>query len=188
MSPTLDRGLTTPSGRVRSFRAANRRGPWGFPLSLRQICSRSRCASMPWPSDRAATARFKPRFTAPSSNRTTPQVDQATHTEASGDFPQLLAAGREESAQQPIPAQLLDLNLPALGATAQPLENPGQLRRDRRLSSRAPHLLSSRYPVRKCVSSVDENGPNRRDGTRSVDMARAICQFSPVPHFRFAVS
>jgi hypothetical protein len=72
-----------------------------------------------------------------SSNRTTPQVDQATHTEASGDFPQLLAAGREESAQQPIPAQLLDLKLLALGATAQPLE---------------------------------------------------ICQFSPVPHFRFAVS
>jgi hypothetical protein len=57
-----------------------------------------------------------------SSNRTTPEVDQATHTEASGDFPQLLATGREETAQQPIPAKLLDLNLPALGATAQPLE------------------------------------------------------------------
>jgi hypothetical protein len=123
-----------------------------------------------------------------SSNRTTPQVDQATHTEAFADFAQLLAAGREESAQQPIPAKLLDLKLPALGATAQPLENPGQLRRDRRLSSRGPHLLSSLYPVRKCVSSVDENGPNGRGGTRSVDMARAICQFSPVPHFRFAVS
>ena len=48
-----------------------------------------------------------------SSNRTTPQVDQATHTEAFADFAQLLAAGREESAQQPIPAKLLDLNLPA---------------------------------------------------------------------------
>ena len=89
---------------------------------------------MPWPSDRAATARFKPRFTAPSSNRTTPQVDQATHTEAFGDFPQLLAASREESAQQPIPAKLLDLTLPALGAAAEAHENPGQLRRDRRLS------------------------------------------------------
>ena len=75
-----------------------------------------------------------------SSNWTTPQVDQATHTEASGDFPQLLAAGREETAQQPIPAMLLDLNLPALAATAQPLENPGQLRRDRSLSARGPHL------------------------------------------------
>jgi hypothetical protein len=47
-----------------------------------------------------------------SSNRTTPQVDQATHTEAFADFAQLLAAGREESAQQPIPAKLLDPNLP----------------------------------------------------------------------------
>ena len=77
---------------------------------------------MPRQSDRAATARFKPRFMVLSSNRTTPQVDQATHTEAFGDFAQLLAAGREESAQQPIPAQLLGLKLPALGATAQALE------------------------------------------------------------------
>jgi hypothetical protein len=67
---------------------------------------------MPRPSDRAATARFKPRFMVLSSNRTTPQVDQATHTEAFADFAQLLAAGREESAQQPIPAKLLDPNLP----------------------------------------------------------------------------
>jgi hypothetical protein len=46
-----------------------------------------------------------------SPNGTTPQVDQATHTEASGDFPQLRATGREETAQQPIPAKLLDLKL-----------------------------------------------------------------------------
>ena len=45
-----------------------------------------------------------------SSNRTTLQVDQATHTEAFADFAPLLAAGREESAQQPMPAKLLDLN------------------------------------------------------------------------------
>jgi hypothetical protein len=188
MSLTLDRGLTAPSRRVHSLMGANRPGPCGVPSSLRQICSRSRCASMPWPSDRAATARFKPRFMVLSSNRTTPQVDQAMHTEAFANFAQLLAAGREKSAQQPIPPKLLDLNLPALGATAQPLENSGQLRRDRRLSSTGPHLLSSLYPVRKCVSSVDENRPNGRGGTRSVDRARAICQFSPVPHFRFTVS
>jgi hypothetical protein len=188
MSPTHDWGVTTPSGPVRSFRGANRRGPWGFPSSLRQICSRSRCKSMLRQGDCAATARCEPRFRMLSSNRTTPQVDQATHAEAFANFAQLLAAGREESAQQPIPAQLLDLNLPALGATAQPLEIPGQLRRDRSFSSRGLHLLSSLYPVRKCASSVDENGPNGRGGTRSVDMARAICQFSPVPHFRFAVS
>src|ERR1700678_4826642 len=134
MSLTLDRGLTTPSGRVHSLRGANRPGPCGVPSSLRQIGSRRRCASMPRRSDRAATARFKPRFMVLSSNRTTPQVDQATHTEASGDFPQLRATGREETAQQPIPAKLLDLNLPALGITAQPLENLSQLRRDRGLS------------------------------------------------------
>jgi hypothetical protein len=45
-----------------------------------------------------------------SSNRTTPEVDQVTHTEASGDFPQLRATGREETAQQPISAKLLDLS------------------------------------------------------------------------------
>jgi hypothetical protein len=188
MSLTLDRGLTAPSGRVHSLRGADRPGPCGVPSSLRQICSRSRCASMPRQSDRAATARFRPRFLVQSSNRTTPEVDQATHTEAFGDFAQLLAAGGEETAQQPIPAKFLDLNLPALGATVQALENPGQLRRDRRLSSRGLYLLSSLCPVRKCVSSIDENGPNGRGGTRSVDMARAICQFSPVPHFRFTVS
>ena len=78
--------------------------------------------------------RCESEITNVSSNGTTPQVDQVTHTEAFADFPQLRAAGREETAQQSIPAKLLDLNLPALGATAQPLENPGQLRRDRRLS------------------------------------------------------
>jgi hypothetical protein len=61
---------------------------------------------------------------------TTLQVDQATHTEAFAEFAQLCAAGREESAQQPIPAKLLDPDLPTLGATAQPLENPGELCRE----------------------------------------------------------
>src|SRR6202522_1550752 len=122
MSLTLDRGVTTPSRPVRSLRGADRPGPCGILSSPRQICSRGRCASMPRQSDRAATARFKPRFMVLSSNRTTPEVDQATHTEAVANFAQLLAAPREESAQQPIPAKLLDLNLPALGATAQPLE------------------------------------------------------------------
>jgi hypothetical protein len=74
MSLTLDRGLTTSSGRVHSLRDANRPGLCGVPLSLRQICSRGRCASMPRQSDRAATARSKPRFMVLSSNRTTPQL------------------------------------------------------------------------------------------------------------------
>jgi hypothetical protein len=68
-----------------------------------------------------AITRSEPRFWTVSSHGTALQVDQATHTEASGNFAQLRAASREESAQQPIPAQLLDLNLPALGAIAQAL-------------------------------------------------------------------
>jgi hypothetical protein len=135
-----------------------------------------------------AITRCEPRFWIVSSHGTTLQVDQATHTEVFADFAQLRAAGREESTQQPIPAKLLELNLPTLCTIAQPLENPGQIRRDRRFSSRGPHLLSGLYPVRKCISNIDENDPNGRGGTRSVDMARAICQFSPGPHFRFNVS
>ena len=99
MSPTLDPGLTTPSGRFRTFWHSNSLGPWGLPSSLRQICSRSRCAPMPRPSDHAATARFKPRFKAPSSNRTTPQVDQAMHAKAFADFAQLRATGRRVKGQ-----------------------------------------------------------------------------------------
>ena len=50
MSLTHDRGLTTPSGRVHSLRDANRPGPCGVPLSLRQICSGSlSLASVPRP-------------------------------------------------------------------------------------------------------------------------------------------
>ena len=138
MSPMLDRGLTTPSGRVRSFRGTSTPGNCGVPSSLRQMCSRSRRESMPRQGDREATARRQPRLRMLSSNRTTPAVDKATQTVAFADIAQLRAAGREETAHQSIPAKLLDLNLRALGATAQPLEKPGQRRRDRRLSRIRP--------------------------------------------------
>jgi hypothetical protein len=134
ISPTLPRCLTTPLGRVQSFTAPNGPGSRGMPSSLAEKYSRSCGNSMPRQGDRTANARWQPRFRMLSSNGTAPEVDQVVHTEASGDFPQLRATGREETAQQPIPAKLLDLKLPALGATAQALENPGQLRRDRRLS------------------------------------------------------
>jgi hypothetical protein len=61
---------------------------------------------MPRQSDRAATARFKPRFMVLSSNRTTPQVDQATHTEAFADFAQRRAAGREVTTDRTFNAKL----------------------------------------------------------------------------------
>jgi hypothetical protein len=53
-----------------------------------------------------------------SSNWTTPEIDQAAHTEVFGNLPQFHAAGREETAQQPSPAKLLDPVLPTLGAAA----------------------------------------------------------------------
>jgi hypothetical protein len=134
MAPTLDRGLTTPLGRVHSIRSANRPGPWGLPSSLRQICSRSRCMSVPRQRDRTATARDEARFRMRSSNWTAPEVDQVTHTKAFGDFPQPGATGREETAHQSIPVELLELDPPALGATAEPLENLSQLPRDRSFS------------------------------------------------------
>ena len=134
MSPTLDRRSTTPVGRVHTIRSGNKPGPWGLLSSLRQICSRSCGKSAPRQGDRTATAQFEPRFRVLSSNGTTPQVDRVTHTRAFADFLQLRAIGREETAHQSIPAELLELDPPALGATAQPLENPGQLRRDRSLS------------------------------------------------------
>jgi hypothetical protein len=176
ISPMFPRGLTTRAGRFQSMRNPDRPGSGGVSISLRSQCLRIRGKSMPRQGDRTAIARCEPRFRMLSPNGTTPQVDQAAHTEAFADFAQLRATGREETAQQPIPAKLLDLNLPTLGATAQALENLSQLRRDRSLSASGPHLLSSLYPVRKCVASVDENGPNGRGGTRSVNMARAICQ------------
>ena len=132
--PGLPQGLMTPLDRVQPISGGNRHGSWEVSSSLTKICSSGRGKSMPRQSDRAATARWQPRFRMLSPNGTTPQVDQATHTEAFADFAQLRATCREETSQQPVPAKLLDLKLPALGATAQPLENPGELCRDRSLS------------------------------------------------------
>jgi hypothetical protein len=69
-----------------------------------------------------------------SSDRTTRQVDQVPHADPVGDFPQFRAAGREEAAHQTIAAELFHPVPPALGAQTQPLEDPGQLLRDRGFS------------------------------------------------------
>jgi hypothetical protein len=94
----------------------------------------SKAASVLNRGDRVATFRYNPRFMIVSSDRTTRQVDQVPHADAFGDFPQFRAAGREEAAHQTIAAELFHPVLPALSATPEPLENPGRLRRDRRLS------------------------------------------------------
>jgi hypothetical protein len=122
---------STPSGQVQPFLGHCRRGSCGLSSRLHQIWLRSRCVSMLRQVARPATVRCGPRVTIVSSNRTTPQVDQVPHTEPVADFLQLRAARCKETAQQPIPAELLDPVLPALGAPIQPLKDSGQLRRDR---------------------------------------------------------
>jgi len=66
-----------------------------------------------------------------SSKWTTHKVDQAPNTEAFANLPQLGSGRRKETTQQSIPAKPLHPFMPALGAAIHPLEDPGQLRRDR---------------------------------------------------------
>ena len=94
----------------------------------------SKAASVLNQGDRVATFRCNPRFMIVSSDWTTRQVDQVPHADPVGDFPQFRAAGREEAAHQTIAAELFHPVLPALGAQTQPLEDPGQLLRDRGFS------------------------------------------------------
>ena len=69
-----------------------------------------------------------------SSKWTTRKVDQVPNTEAFANLPQLGSGGRKETAQQSIPAEPLHPLVPAPGVAIQPLEDPGQLGRDRGLS------------------------------------------------------
>jgi hypothetical protein len=80
------------------------------------------------------TARCGPRITFVSSKWTTRNVDQVPNTEAFANLPQFDSSGRKETAQQSIPAEPLHPLMPAQSAAIQPLENPGQLGRDRGLS------------------------------------------------------
>jgi hypothetical protein len=132
--PMFRRGLAALAGRVQSTRNPDRPGSRGLYSRLREGCLRGRCKSMPRQGDREATARRQPRLWMLSPNGTTPEVDKAMQTEGFADFAHLRSAGRKETAQHPIPARLPDLELQTLGVTTQPLENPGQLRRDRGLS------------------------------------------------------
>jgi hypothetical protein len=68
-----------------------------------------------------------------STQRTTGQIDQMPHTKVFGDFPQFDAAGRKDTAQQALAAELGHPVTPGLGSNAQPLEDSSQLRRDRGL-------------------------------------------------------
>ena len=55
------------------------------------------------------------------------QVREVMHAQAACHFAQSLAARREEAAQQPALAELLDPRPPALGIAPEPLEDSGKL-------------------------------------------------------------
>jgi hypothetical protein len=97
--------------------------------------------------DRVATIRCNPRLMIVSSDRTTRQVDQVPHADPVGDFLQFRAAGREEAAHQTIAAELCHPVLPALGAQTQPLEDRGQLCRDRGLARAKDNRTNSSFSL-----------------------------------------
>jgi hypothetical protein len=111
--------------------------------SCHQMGSRTVGASMLRPGKGSDTGRCLARFETASSRRTARQIDQAAHTKAFGDFAQLRAGGGKETAVQRTPAELLHSVLPALSATAEPLEDPGQFRSDRGLSLAKKSTLRS---------------------------------------------
>jgi hypothetical protein len=80
------------------------------------------------------TARYGTRITFVSSKWTTRKVGQVPNTEAFANLPQLGSGGRNETAQQSIPAEPLHPLMPAQSAAIHPLESPGQLGPDRGLS------------------------------------------------------
>src|SRR5258708_2774466 len=78
-------------------------------------------------SDPRLEGRCESEITNASSGRTTRQVDHVPDAQMRADFAQLRASGCEESAEQPVPLELLQPSLPALSTTTQPLKDLGQL-------------------------------------------------------------
>ena len=120
------------SRRTHPVLSPSRSGSCVLSSRFHEICLRSRCTSILRKADRAAKLRCDPRFGIESPTGTTRPIDHVP--KAIGDFLQLRAAGPKNAARQPIAAELFQPVLPALRATAQIPEDPGQLRRDRGLS------------------------------------------------------
>jgi hypothetical protein len=106
-----------------------------FPAGLCGTSARSRYGCMLRQGERAATIRCDQGFRIESSNQKTRQVDQVPHTEAVGDLPKLGTSCRKEAAQQSIATEPLQPFLPTVGATPQPLDVSGQIRRNPRRTS-----------------------------------------------------
>ena len=121
-----------PHRQVQPFLSGCGLGSRRISPSIDQLCVRSRSDSTL--RGELPTARCGPRITFVSSKWTTRKVDQVPNTEAFANLPQLGSGGRKETAQQSIPAEPLHPLMPALGVAIQPLEDPGQLGRDRGLS------------------------------------------------------
>jgi hypothetical protein len=121
-----------PHRRVQPFLSGCGLGSRWISPSIHQIFVRSRSDS-PLRGELPA-ARCGRRITFVSSKWTTRKVDQVSDTEAFANLPQPGPGGRKETAQQSIPAEPLHPLMPALGVAIQPLEDPGQLGRDRGLS------------------------------------------------------
>ena len=136
------------------------------------MCVRSRIAPTLRPGEREATIRRDLGFRSVTSNRTADRVDQVPHIEAFADFPRLRAVGCKETAQQPISAQLLQPALPALGAPSQTLEDPRELRRDRRLSL-------AEEPAGKADQLSPSPRNHRRPPRKSPRVPRAGSQSTP---------
>src|SRR3984885_14063922 len=121
-----------PHRQVQPFLSGCGLGSRWISPSIDQLCVRSRSDSNL--RGELPTARCGPRITFVSSKWTTRKVDQVPNTEAFANLPQLGSGGRKEKAQKSIPAEPLHPLMPALGVAIQPLEDPGQLGRDRGLS------------------------------------------------------
>ena len=65
----------------------------------------------------------------------------------------LRARGREESAEQPVPLELLLPSLPALSTTTQPLEDCRQIRRNRGLRKKLVACRPGDWPDETAVPS-----------------------------------
>src|ERR1017187_4900248 len=73
-------------------------------------------------------------FKIESSGCASSQVCDASHVQASGHLPQPLSTCDKEAAEQATRAEFLLPDTPNLGVNPQPIEDPGQIRRDHGLS------------------------------------------------------
>ena len=95
------------------------------------------------------TARCGLRITFVSSKSTIRKVDQVPNTEAFAILPQLRSGGRKDTAQQSMPAEFLHPLMSALGVAIHPLEDPGQLGRDRGVALAKGNRISRKAAKRR---------------------------------------